>query len=59
MLVLAAGDATAIAWTDATTGVGIEADLVTVASDPHGFARTGDADVLETAIVGALQAGSG
>ena len=53
-IVLAKGDATAIAYVDATRHLGITAEVVTIASDSHSFARAGDADALERAIIAAL-----
>lgn len=53
-VVLARGDATAIAWADAVKGLAVEAPVVTVDSDSHSFARAGDMAVVEAAILAAL-----
>ena len=45
-VVLARGDATAIAYLDATKRLGIAAPVAWVETDSHSFARTGDADTL-------------
>lgn len=53
-IILAHGDATAIAYADAVKGLGIEARVVTIDTDSHSFARECDAEALERAIVAAL-----
>lgn len=45
-VILAGGDATAIAYSDAVKGLGVAAEVVTIATDSHSFAREGDADTL-------------
>ncbi|MFT3977361.1 MAG: hydrolase 1, exosortase A system-associated [Sphingomonas bacterium] len=49
-VILAEGDATAIAYADAAKGKGIAPRTITIPSDSHSFARPADAAALETAI---------
>ncbi len=49
-IVLASGDATAIAYADAVKDLGITAKVVTIDTASHSFARAGDAEALEAAI---------
>ena len=53
-IVLAKGDATAIAFRDAIDGLGTAAEMITIDSDSHSFARSGDAEALEHVVIGAL-----
>ncbi|WP_425230178.1 hydrolase 1, exosortase A system-associated [Sphingomonas sp.] len=53
-VVLARGDATAIAYADAVKGLGVEAPVVWVETDSHSFARAGDMAVMEGVLVDAL-----
>ena len=53
-IVLARGDATAIAYVDAVEGLGIAAKTVWVETDSHSFARTGDMAVVEGTLLRAL-----
>ncbi len=50
-IVLARGDATAIAYADAVRGLAIAASVVTIDTNSHSFARAGDAEALEQVIV--------
>ena len=53
-VVLARGDATAIAYADAVKDFGIEAQVASIETDSHSFARQGDADALFEVIRSAL-----
>lgn len=53
-LVLATGDATAIAYLDAVKHLDVTAPVVRIATDSHSFARAGDADALFEAITSVL-----
>jgi exosortase A-associated hydrolase 1 len=55
-VVLASGDATAIAYADAARRAGITPRTVTIDTASHSFARTGDAAALEAAIRSVLTA---
>ncbi|MDF2494738.1 hydrolase 1, exosortase A system-associated [Sphingomonas sp.] len=55
-IVLAQEDGTAIAYADAARRAGISPRTVTVETGSHSFARTGDAEALETAIRQVLNA---
>ena len=54
-LLLARGDATAIAYADAVRGMGVTADVAWIETDSHSFAREGDADHVFRAVAAALQ----
>ena len=54
-VVLARGDATAIAYADAVKGLGVVARTVVVETDSHSFAREGDAERLFEVITGVLE----
>lgn len=53
-VVLARGDATAIAYADAARRLGVIVPTITVETDSHSFARDGDMAPVEQAIVSAL-----
>ena len=54
-VVLARGDATAIAYADAVKGLGIAAPVTWVETDSHSFARAGDIVAVEGCIVRTLE----
>ena len=54
-IVLAQGDATAIAYADAVKHLGMDAETVTIDTDSHSFAREGDMAALERVILAALR----
>ena len=53
-IVLARGDATAIAYADAVKGLGVAARVAWIDTDSHSFARAGDANALFEAVTAAL-----
>lgn len=53
-IVLATGDATAIAYADAVKGLGVQVPIVQVDTTSHSFARRGDTDALFEAITAIL-----
>lgn len=53
-VLLARGDATAIAYADAMKGLGIAAPVTWIETDSHSFARQGDADALFASITSLL-----
>lgn len=57
-ILLAEGDATAIAYRDAAMRLGIAAEALICTTDSHSFARAGDAEWLESRIVEILALGS-
>ena len=54
-IVLAEGDATAIAFADAARAAGLRAETITIPTASHGFARAADQVALENAIRWALR----
>ena len=57
-VVLAQGDATAIAYAHAVKPLGVSAAVIRIETDSHSFAREGDADALFEVITSALKPSS-